>query len=152
MKSLLKALWLNLSAHVFFSAAKTEDFKKAFTEYVGKGQSKSQKRGEFTREQMQKQAQKAAGNPRRQKQRENKGEQKMRVSDNFKTVPVPKARADDLSTAIFDADTDRKGKSARCRWISLLRTEKIKILKKPIKQAFSGKGANLYVTLGSVTI
>lgn len=56
--------------HVFFSAAKTEDFKKAFTEYVGKGQSRSQKRGEFTREQMQKQAQKAAGKPRKQKQRE----------------------------------------------------------------------------------
>lgn len=56
--------------HVFFSAAKTEDFKKAFTEYVGKGQGKSQKRGEFTREQMQKQAQKVAGKPRKQKQRE----------------------------------------------------------------------------------
>ncbi len=56
--------------HVFFSAAKTEDFKKAFTEYVGKGQSRSQKRGEFTREQMQKQAQKVASKPRKQKQRE----------------------------------------------------------------------------------
>lgn len=39
----------------------------------------------------------------------------MSDSDNFKTVPVPKARADDLSTAIFDADTDRKGNSALCR-------------------------------------
>lgn len=39
----------------------------------------------------------------------------MRGSDNFKTVPVPKARADDLSTAIFDADADRKGNSALCR-------------------------------------
>lgn len=56
--------------HVFFSAAKTEDFKKAFTEYIGKGQGKSQKRGEFTREQMQKQAQKVASKPRKQKQRE----------------------------------------------------------------------------------
>ncbi len=33
----------------------------------------------------------------------------MSDSDNFKTVPVPKARADDLSTAIFYADADRKG-------------------------------------------
>ncbi len=56
--------------HVFFSAAKTEDFKKAFSEYIGKGQSRSQKRGEFTREQMQKQAQKVASKPRKQKQRE----------------------------------------------------------------------------------
>ncbi len=28
----------------------------------------------------------------------------------------------------------------RSEWVSLLRTEKIKILKKPIKRAFSGKG------------
>ncbi len=56
--------------HVFFSAAKTEDFKKAFSEYVGKGQGKSQKRGEFTREQMQQQAQKFRNKPRKQKQRE----------------------------------------------------------------------------------
>ena len=56
--------------HVFFSAAKTEDFKKAFSEYVGKGQGKSQKRGEFTREQMQQQAQKLRSKPRKQKQRE----------------------------------------------------------------------------------
>ena len=54
--------------HVFFSAAKTEDFKKAFSEYIGKGQGK--KRGEFTREQIQQQAQKVANKPRKQKQRE----------------------------------------------------------------------------------
>ena len=54
--------------HVFFSAAKTEDFKKAFSEYIGKGQGK--KRGEFTREQMQQQAQKIRNKPRKQKQRE----------------------------------------------------------------------------------
>ena len=54
--------------HVFFSAAKTEDFKRAFSEYIGKGQGK--KRGEFTREQMQQQAQKVASRPRKQKQRE----------------------------------------------------------------------------------
>ena len=56
--------------HVFFSAAKTEDFKRAFSEYVGKGQGKTQKRGEFTREQMQQQAQKIRNKPRKQKQRE----------------------------------------------------------------------------------
>jgi len=54
--------------HVFFSAAKTEDFKRAFSEYLGKGQGK--KRGEFTREQMQQQAKKVASRPRKQKQRE----------------------------------------------------------------------------------
>ena len=53
--------------HVFFSAAKTEDFKRAFSEYLGKGQGK--KRGEFTREQMQQQAQKLRSKPRKQKQR-----------------------------------------------------------------------------------
>ena len=56
--------------HVFFSAAKTEDFKRAFSEYVGKGQGKTQKRGEFSREQMQQQAQKLRSKPRKQKQRE----------------------------------------------------------------------------------
>ena len=45
--------------HVFFSAAKTEDFKRAFSEYV-----------EFTREKMQQQAQKLRSKPRKQKQRE----------------------------------------------------------------------------------
>ncbi len=54
--------------HVFFSAAKTEDFKRAFSEYIGKRQGK--KRGEFTREQMQRQAQKLRNKPRKQKQRE----------------------------------------------------------------------------------
>ena len=62
--------------HVFFSAAKTEDFKRAFSEYVGKGQGNRtnkfalQKRGEFTREKMQQQAQKLRSKPRKQKQRE----------------------------------------------------------------------------------
>ena len=56
--------------HVFFSAAKAEDFKRAFSEYVGKGQGKTQKRGEFTREKMQQQAQKLMSKPRKQKQRE----------------------------------------------------------------------------------
>lgn len=56
--------------HVFFSAAKTEDFKRAFSEYIGKGQGKSKQRGQFTREQMQKDAQRVRNKPRKQKQRE----------------------------------------------------------------------------------
>lgn len=56
--------------HVFFSAAKTEDFKKAFTEYASKGQGKSHKRSEMTREQMKKEASRVADKPRRHKQRE----------------------------------------------------------------------------------
>lgn len=100
--------------HVFFSAAKTEDFKKAFSEYVGKGQGKSQKRGEFTREQMQQQAQKLRSKPRKQKQRENKGEQTM-IYGYFMPEPIPRVRGDDIFTAIFDADTSRKEKSANCR-------------------------------------
>lgn len=56
--------------HVFFSAARTEDFKRAFSEYIGKGQGKIKPRGEFTREQLQKDAQRIAGKPRKRKQRE----------------------------------------------------------------------------------
>ena len=54
--------------HVFFSAAKTEDFKRAFSEYIGKGQGKQ--RGHFTREKMQKTAERLASRPRKHKQRE----------------------------------------------------------------------------------
>ena len=57
--------------HVFFSAAKTEDFKRAFTEYAGIGQGKTQKRGEITREMMKKEASRVTSQPRRKhKQRE----------------------------------------------------------------------------------
>ena len=56
--------------HVFFSAAKTEDFKRAFTEYIGKGQGK-EKCGRLTREQMRQEASRVASQPRRKhKQRE----------------------------------------------------------------------------------
>lgn len=34
--------------------------------------------------------------------------------DTFKSVPVPRARGDDTFTAIFDADTVRKDKTADC--------------------------------------
>ena len=54
--------------HVFFSAAKTEDFKRAFTEYLGKGQ--QQNKTKFSREMLHKQAQQIAQQPRKRKQRE----------------------------------------------------------------------------------
>ena len=57
--------------HVFFSAAKTEDFKKAFTEYADKAQGKTQQRGVITREMMKKEASRVTSQPRRKhKQRE----------------------------------------------------------------------------------
>ena len=57
--------------HVFFSAAKTEDFKRAFTEYADKSRGKNQQRGEITREMMKKEASRVTSQPRRkQKQRE----------------------------------------------------------------------------------
>ena len=81
--------------HVFFSAAKTEDFKRAFSEYVGKGQGKTQTSQTET-------------------ERENKGEQTV-IYNHFQPAPVPRARGDDILTAIFDADTNRKERSANCR-------------------------------------
>ncbi|MBP3760171.1 MAG: PcfB family protein [Ruminococcus sp.] len=54
--------------HVFFSAAKTEDFKRAFTEYLGKGH--QQNKAKFSREMLHKQAQRIAQQPRKRKQRE----------------------------------------------------------------------------------
>ena len=45
--------------HVFFSASKTENFKKAFTEYIGKN-AKTNQRGDFTREQLKREAARAA--------------------------------------------------------------------------------------------
>ena len=54
--------------HVFFSAAKTDDFKRAFTEYLGKGQ--QHQKAQFTREMLHKQAQQISQKPRKRKQRE----------------------------------------------------------------------------------
>ena len=45
--------------HVFFSASKTENFKKAFTEYIGKN-AETNLRGDFTREQLKREAARAA--------------------------------------------------------------------------------------------
>ena len=54
--------------HVFFSAAKTEDFKRAFTEYLGKGQQPN--KAKFSRELLHKQAQRVAQRPRKRKERQ----------------------------------------------------------------------------------
>lgn len=54
--------------HVFFSAAKTEDFKRSFTEYLGKGQQPN--KAKFSRELLHKQAQRVVQQLRKRKQRE----------------------------------------------------------------------------------
>ena len=54
--------------HVFFSAAKTEDFKRAFTEYLGKGQQPN--KAKFSCELLHKQAQRVAQRPRKRKERQ----------------------------------------------------------------------------------
>ena len=54
--------------HVFFSAAKTEDFKRAFTEYLGRGQQPN--KAKFSRELLHKQAQRVAQRPRKRKERQ----------------------------------------------------------------------------------
>lgn len=56
--------------HVFFSAGKSDDFKKAFSEYADKIQGKIASHGEMSREQLKKSAQKVANKSRKQKQRE----------------------------------------------------------------------------------
>lgn len=57
--------------HVFFSAGKADNFKKAFSEYADKMQGKIASHGEMSREQLKKSAQKAAEKPcRKEKQRE----------------------------------------------------------------------------------
>ena len=62
--------------HVFFSADKTENFKKAFTEYASRIAGKSPKRGEISREQLKEEAVRVSSLPRKkQKEREKKREQ-----------------------------------------------------------------------------
>lgn len=56
--------------HVFFSANKAENFKRAFTEYAAvKSNEIKPKRGEMSREQLNKQAEKIAKQPKKQKER-----------------------------------------------------------------------------------
>ena len=54
--------------HVFFSAAKTDDFKRAFTEYLGKGNQPN--KAKYSRELLKKQAQRVASKPRKRKERQ----------------------------------------------------------------------------------
>ena len=62
--------------HVFFSADKTENFKKAFTEYASRIAGKSPKRGEISREQLKEEAVRVSSLPRKKhKEREKKREQ-----------------------------------------------------------------------------
>jgi len=62
--------------HVFFSADKTENFKKAFTEYASRISGKSPKRGEISREQLKEEAVRVSSLPRKKhKEREKKREQ-----------------------------------------------------------------------------
>ncbi|WP_302682038.1 hypothetical protein [uncultured Ruminococcus sp.] len=37
------------------------------------------------------------------------------IYNYFQPAPVPQARGDDVFTAVFDADTNRKERSANCR-------------------------------------
>ena len=56
--------------HVFFATNKAENFKRAFTEYVAvKSNEIKPKRGEMSREQLNKQAEKIAKQPKKQKER-----------------------------------------------------------------------------------
>ena len=64
--------------HVFFSAGKTEDFKKAFSEYADKVQGKIMSRGEISREQLKKQARKIKSKPHRQQKQREKSKENMR--------------------------------------------------------------------------
>lgn len=62
--------------HVFFSADKTENFKKAFTEYASRIAEKSPKHGEISREQLKEEAVRVSSLPRKKhKEREKKREQ-----------------------------------------------------------------------------
>ncbi|MBS6786438.1 MAG: hypothetical protein KH244_12545, partial [Ruminococcus sp.] len=52
--------------------------------------------------------------PQTETERENKGEQTV-IYNHFQPAPVPRARGDDIFTADFCADTNRKERSANCR-------------------------------------
>lgn len=101
--------------HVFFSASKTENFKKAFTEYVGKN-AKTNQRGVFTREQLKREAARVAQSP----HRKHRSKERKRETHRGSNIPIPltpRARSDDAFTANFYADNMRKALSAECRSI-----------------------------------
>ena len=64
--------------HVFFSAGRSDNFQKAFSEYADKVQNKIVNRGEISREQLKKQARKIESKPRRQQKQREKSKENMR--------------------------------------------------------------------------
>ena len=64
--------------HIFFSASKTDNFKKAFSEYVNKIESQMLGRGEMSREQLRKETEKVANQPKRQQKQREKSRGNMR--------------------------------------------------------------------------
>lgn len=64
--------------HVFFSAGRSDNFQKAFSEYADKVQNKIANRGEVSREQLKKQARKIESKPRRQQKQREKSKENMR--------------------------------------------------------------------------
>ncbi len=64
--------------HVFFSAGRSDNFQKAFSEYADKVQNKIVNRGEISREQLKKQARKIEIKPRRQQKQREKSKENMR--------------------------------------------------------------------------
>lgn len=64
--------------HVFFSAGRSDNFQKAFSEYADKVQNKIVNRGEVSREQLKKQARKIESKPRRQQKQREKSKENMR--------------------------------------------------------------------------
>lgn len=64
--------------HIFFSAGRSDNFQKAFSEYADKVQNKIVNRGEISREQLKKQARKIESKPRRQQKQREKSKENMR--------------------------------------------------------------------------
>lgn len=63
--------------HVFFSAGRSDNFQKAFSEYADKVQNKIVNRGEISCEQLKKQARKIESKPRRQQKQREKSKENM---------------------------------------------------------------------------
>ncbi|MDE7363720.1 MAG: PcfB family protein [Ruminococcus sp.] len=64
--------------HIFFSASKTDNFKKAFAEYADKFNSQISGHGEMSRKQLHKEAEKVANQPKRQQKQREKSRGNMR--------------------------------------------------------------------------
>lgn len=64
--------------HIFFSADKTDSFKKAFSEYADKMQGKISERGEFNRDKLKKETEKIHSLPRKKQKQREKSKENMR--------------------------------------------------------------------------